>query len=278
MIVVDNLEYRWPNAMHATISQLTLTINTGESVALVGDNGAGKSTLLRLVAGLLRPTQGQIQVNCHKLSALNAMQRANQIGILFQEVEKQIFHSRVKDEVAFGLRRQKLSQQEINERTLKTLKSVHLQDVADSHPLDLNAGQRRMVAVACLSAVAPKILLLDEPTRDFDACWLSRFEQWLALQQSMGTTILAISHDLDFVARNFKRAIHLSAGTVIADGPPEHTLRHPDLQPDLVLPAPTLYSLSNALGLERENDPKCWANKFIAKSSTFIGTHVISID
>lgn len=177
--------------------------------------------------------------------------------------EKQVFHSRVKDEVAFGLKRQKLSQSEIEKRTLEALECCHLQDVANSHPLDLDAGQRRMVAVASLSAISPKVLLLDEPTRDFDARWLACFERWLALQRTMGTTLLAISHDLDFVARHFKRVIHLSAGKIIADGPPETVLNHPDLQPESVLPTPTLYSLSHALDIALESDPKRWADKFI---------------
>ena len=263
MLLFEHIDYRWPKSTQETISQLCLRLEAGEWVALVGDNGAGKSTLLRLAAGLLRPTQGEIHFNHQKLAALNAIQRASQIGVLFQEVEKQVFHSRVKDEVAFGLKRQTLSQSEIEKRTLEALECCHLQDVANSHPLDLDAGQRRMVAVASLSAISPKVLLLDEPTRDFDARWLACFERWLALQRTMGTTLLAISHDLDFVARHFKRVIHLSAGKIIADGPPETVLNHPDLQPESVLPTPTLYSLSHALDIALESDPKRWADKFI---------------
>lgn len=264
MLRFENLCFRWPNTMRDTLSPLSMNIAAGEQVALVGDNGAGKSTLLRLAAGLLQPNQGQVQLNGYPLSELNAIQRASQIGVLFQEVEKQVFHSSVKQEIAFGLKRQKLSKQEMNKRMAVALEMCYLQDVADRHPLDLNAGQRRMVAVACLSAVKPKMLLLDEPSRDFDACWLTRFESWLAAQKEAGCTILAISHDLDFVARHFQRVLHLSAGELIADGSPETTLCHPDLQSDSVLPAPTLYSLSHALNLELKNTPERWANNFMS--------------
>lgn len=185
---------------------------------------AGKSTLLRLTADLLHSTLGDIKLNGNKLSDYKASKRANQIGFLFQEVEKQFFYSRVKDEVAFGLRRQKLPQHEIEQRTLEALEICNLLDVADTHPLDLNTGQRRMVAVASLSAIAPKILLLDEPSRDFDARWLKCFEYWLEMQRAAGTAILAISHDLDFVARHFERIIHLSVRKLIDDGTPETVL------------------------------------------------------
>lgn len=264
MLRFENLSFRWPNAMQDTVIQLSMTITAGEQVAIVGDNGAEKSTLLRLAAGLLQPSQGHVQLNGQPISALTAIQRANQIGILFQEVEKQVFHSSVKQEIAFGLKRQKLSTQEMDERITNALEICHLQDVADHHPLDLNSGQRRMVAVACLSAVNPKILLLDEPSRDFDALWLARFENWLARQKAAGCTVLAISHDLDFVARNFQRVLHLSAGELIADGSPGTTLCHADLQPDSLLPAPTLYSLSHALDIKLERTPEHWANNFVS--------------
>lgn len=185
---------------------------------------AGKSTLLRLTAGLLHPTLGDIKLNSNKPSDYKASKRANQINVLFQEVEKQFFYSRVKDKVAFGLRRQKLPQHEIKQRTLEALEICNLLDVADTHPLDLNTGQRRMVAVASLSAIAPKILLLDEPSRDFDARWLKCFEYWLEIQRAAGTAILAISHNLDFVARHFERIIHLSVRKLIDDGTPETVL------------------------------------------------------
>ncbi|EJD6498124.1 ATP-binding cassette domain-containing protein [Providencia rettgeri] len=274
MLQLDKLTYRWPSSSHDNIKSLSVSIYSGEWVALVGDNGAGKSTLLRLLAGLLQPTSGHIHLDNQKLSAITAPHRANQIGILFQEAEKQIFHSRVKDEIAFGLKRQKYAKAEIQTRTLQALKTCGLTDVADKHPLDLHAGQRRMVAVACLEAISPKLLLLDEPSRDFDACWMRRFEHWLTLQREKGVTVVTISHDLDFVARHFQRTLHLSNGELIADGPPLSILCHPKLQVESSLPAPTLISLSQQLQLEQLEQleqpyitPLSWVTNFLNQSS-----------
>lgn len=264
MLHLDNITYRWPSSSIDNIKSLSLSITEGEWVALVGDNGAGKSTLLRLLAGLLQPTNGRILLNNQALDSLSTPQRANHIGILFQEAEKQIFHSRVHDEVAFGLKRQKCSKEDRKTRTLQALEACGLTDVAEKHPLDLHAGQRRMVAVACLEAVSPQLLLLDEPSRDFDGYWMHKFEQWLTMQREKGVTVVSISHDLDFVARHFQRVLHLSDGKLIADGTPLDTLQHPQLQAESLLPAPTLISLSQHLQLtENRVTPTSWSDNFI---------------
>ena len=266
MLQLNNLTYCWPSATQECISQLSLQVTHGEWVALVGDNGAGKSTLLRLAAGLLRPDNGQILFEGRSLSDYSAPQRACHIGVLFQEAERQIFHSKVFDEVAFGLRRQKCPTAEIEERTLKALEICGLSDVAQQHPLDLHSGQRRMVAVASLSVVAPKLLLLDEPSRDFDAYWLGYFERWLDLQRAAGTAVLTISHDLDFIARHFNRVIQLDAGKLVADASAAEVLNNPSLQPLSALPSPTLFSLSKALDLPLESDPQRWAQMLLNES------------
>lgn len=265
MLQINDLSFRWTPTAKDAISQLSLMVKSGEWLALVGDNGAGKSTLLRLIAGLLSPTKGDVNFEHQSVSHYRAVERAQQIGILFQEAEKQIFHSSVKEEIRFGLRRLKLSHTESQRRLQQALDICYLTEVSDKHPLDLHSAQRRMVAVACLTAVAPKLLLLDEPSRDFDAHWLGCFENWLQLQRKQGTTVIAISHDLDFVARNFQRAVHLSKGCLIADGAVADVLYHPELQPDSRLPAPTLQALSRHLQLPIENNAKSWSDAFLAR-------------
>lgn len=265
MLELNDLSYRWPSSTINNIANLSFKVETGEWVALVGDNGAGKSTLLRLLAGLLSPNQGDLRLHGQQLAQLTAPERANQVGILFQEAEKQIFHSTVKAEVAFGLKRQKLAKEVVTERVQNALEACHLADVAEKHPLDLHAGQRRMVAVACLEAVSPSLILLDEPSRDFDALWMQRFENWLNLQRDKGTTIVTISHDFDFVARHFKRVLHLSHGKLIADGLPIEVLNHPALQVESALPAPTLISLGQTLTLSSGSvTPEAWVRNFIS--------------
>lgn len=184
MLTLNQVAYRWPDAAADCLHAISLKLRDGEWLALTGDNGAGKSTLLRIMAGLLSPASGSVTLNGEPIAQLKNRQRAAAIGVLFQEAENQIFHSNVAQEVAFGLKLQRLSAEEISRRTQAALRLCQLTDVAEAHPLDLHAAQRRMVAVASLEAIAPPVLLLDEPSRDFDAHWLTVFEHWLATCQA----------------------------------------------------------------------------------------------
>lgn len=218
MLKIESLEFQWPTAPTPIINGLNLKVNSGEWVALIGDNGAGKSTLLRLIAGLLKPGNGHVFLQNNNIASMKAAQRAPLVGVLFQEAERQIFHNRVRDEIAFGLRHQGICGDELQQKIMQTLDLCELTDVADAHPLDLHAGQRRMVAVASLAAVAPPFLLLDEPSRDFDSHWLAIFTKWLSMCRAQGTTILAISHDYTFVKQHFSRTIRLANGVITEDG------------------------------------------------------------
>lgn len=212
--MLNQVTYRWPNAPDDCLRDISLELREGEWLALTGDNGAGKSTLLRIMAGLLAPNAGKVMLRGTPLIHLKNRQRAGLFGVLFQEAENQIFHSKVIDEVAFGLKLQKRPVAEINRRTQAALALCNLEEVADAHPLDLHTAQRRMVAVASLEAMAPTVLLLDEPSRDFDAQWLAIFEHWLAVCRKRGTSVAAISHDAAFTQRHFSRIVRLHDGTL----------------------------------------------------------------
>ncbi|MEG0956035.1 MAG: ATP-binding cassette domain-containing protein [Citrobacter sp.] len=212
MLTLNQVTYRWPNASYNCLHNISLNLNAGEWLALTGDNGAGKSTLLRIMAGLLPPSSGTITLSDRSIAQLKNRERAKVLGVLFQEAENQIFHSKVVEEVAFGLRLQKRPAAEIAQRTAAALQLCQLADVADAHPLDLHTAQRRMVAVASLEAMAPALLLLDEPSRDFDAHWLAIFENWLAVCRARGTSVVAISHDVAFTQRHFSRVVRLETG------------------------------------------------------------------
>ncbi|NMD81370.1 ATP-binding cassette domain-containing protein [Klebsiella sp. DNRA6] len=201
MLTLNQVTYRWPGAAADCLQNISLNLCENEWLALTGDNGAGKSTLLRVMAGLLPATSGTVNLLDKPMAHYKNRHRAGMLGVLFQEAENQIFHSRVAEEIAFGLRLQKRPATEVTQRTAAALQLCQLEDVADAHPLDLHTAQRRMVAVACLEAMAPAILLLDEPSRDFDPHWLTIFEEWLAVCRKRGTSVVAISHDPAFIQR-----------------------------------------------------------------------------
>ncbi|QRG79825.1 ABC transporter ATP-binding protein [Citrobacter sp. R56] len=219
MLRLTEVNYRWPGASDDCLRAISLEIKTGEWLAMTGDNGAGKSTLLRVMAGLLSPSSGSVLLQGRPIAQLKNRERANVFGVLFQEAENQLFHSKVSDEVAFGLRLQKRPPYEVAQRTAAALHLCQLDDVADAHPLDLHTAQRRMVAVASLEAMTPAILMLDEPSRDFDAHWLAVFENWLAVCRQRDTSVVAISHDAAFTQRHFPRVVRLEQGQLLTPFP-----------------------------------------------------------
>lgn len=212
MLTLNQVAYRWPDAAADCLHAISLELRDGEWLALTGDNGAGKSTLLRIMAGLLSPTSGSVTLNGGPIAQLKNRQRAAAIGVLFQEAENQIFHSNVAQEVAFGLKLQRLSAEEISRRTQAALRLCQLTDVAEAHPLDLQRRAAPDGGGRQSGGDGAPVLLLDEPSRDFDAHWLTVFEHWLATCRARGTSVVAISHDAAFTRRHFSRVVRLENG------------------------------------------------------------------
>ena len=244
----EAVSFSW-EADHPLLEELTLEIAPNECVALVGRNGAGKSTLFKLACGLNTPERGRVRIGTLDTAEARAPQLAKQVALMFQEAERQICHDRVAAEVGFAPRLAGHDAAEIRRRVEYALELTGLSERKDSHPLDLNAGERRMLTLASLITQNTALILLDEPTRDFDAPLLARFETWMSRARDEGRAILFISHDFDFVARHATRVLHLSAGTIVANGPAVEVLKHSDLQDKTSMAAPTLPALCWALDL-----------------------------
>ncbi len=209
VLVIDDLSFRWKGETSPLLRSLNAVLRQGERAALTGPNGAGKSTLMRLCAGLVEPEKGAVLLGGVPVASMAPGERAARIGFLFQDAERQIFHSTVAGEVLFSLRNSPLSQDERMERMRLALSATGLSGKEEKHPLDLNAAERRMVAVASLSVREGDLLLLDEPTRDFDPEWQVLFEEWML---SRPEAIVAVSHDPEFAGRLFPAAWSLDGG------------------------------------------------------------------
>ena len=216
MLAVDAIGFAYAGGP-PVLRDVTFAVGPGEVVAIVGRNGAGKSTLVRLLNGLLIPGSGRVTVAGHPTSTTPVHQLARYIGTVFQEPEQQIFNAKVSDEIAFGPRRLGLRGAALRQRVDAVLDRVGLRDAADVHPLDLDAASLRFVALGSVLAMQPPILLLDEPQRGLDAPSLGRLEAIIAQEAAAGTSVLAVCHDMDFVARSAGRVVALAGGRVMAD-------------------------------------------------------------
>ena len=224
VVEVDGLDYSWPTG-EQTLSNVTLSIHSNETVGLVGPSGAGKSTLLMHLNGLLPDSLSKngaaIRIEGLPVTKTNAATIRQTVGLLFQEPDDQLFCSTVAEDVAFGPLNLGLSHDEVRQRVATSLRSVGMAELAARSPLQLSLGERKRVCLAGLLACRPAILALDEPASSLDP---RARRQLLSILAKFDGSILLASHDLDFVAQLCDRVIVLDEGRVQADGPTQDIL------------------------------------------------------
>lgn len=210
MISLDRLSFGWPNAP-LLYREISLTLPKAQVIAVLGPNGAGKSTLLRLVAGLEAPRAGHLRLANGMEPALTPPATlARLIGAVFQASDRHFLRSRVLDEIALGPRKLGLSDPDGLAR--RALARLELSEIAEAHPLDLDAGARRLVSLATAIVHGPQILLLDEGQRGLDQLNRDRLIAVMAEERARGTTILSVSHDRDFTRQTASLALDLREG------------------------------------------------------------------
>ncbi|MFO7245532.1 MAG: energy-coupling factor transporter ATPase [Thermaerobacter sp.] len=205
------------------LEDVSLTIQDGEAVGLIGPTGSGKSTLVQHLAGLLKPTSGRVLIDGRDLWAAGADRRAlrQRIGLVFQYPEHQLFEETVRADIAYGPRNLGLSSQEVERRVLRALRRVGLDDsILDRSPFELSGGQMRRVAIAGVLAMEPRVLILDEPTAGLDPRGRDEILGFVAdLHRREGLTVVIVSHHMDEVARLARRVVVMDGGRIVLDGP-----------------------------------------------------------
>jgi cobalt/nickel transport system ATP-binding protein len=233
-IEARGLRYRYPGGA-AGLDGLDLSVGHGERLAVLGPNGAGKTTLMLHLNGLLAG-EGELSVAGIDVRRGDARALRARVGLVFQDPDDQLFMPTVREDVAFGPLNLGATPAEAAARVERALAAVRMEDVADRAPHQLSLGQRRRVAIATVLAMDPSLLVLDEPSASLDprarrelAELLARFRQ----------TLVVVTHDLPFAAGLCERAVVLSAGRIVADGPCLDLLRDEALLEahDLELPA-----------------------------------------
>ena len=218
-IRLDGVGFVYPDGTRA-LAGVDLAIDPGESVAIVGQNGSGKSTLVRHLNGLLRPTEGRVLHDEGDVAGTRVAALARRVGIVFQNPDRQIFAGKVRNEVAFGPRILGRSAAEAAAAGTAALEAVGLSDAVDANPYDLGYSRRKLLAIASVLAMDTPVVVLDEPTTGQDARGVARVQQVLGDLVGEGRTVVAISHDMRFVAESFARVVVMSAGRVLLDGTP----------------------------------------------------------
>ena len=230
----------------ANVQNLNVKVEKGDFIAIIGSNGAGKSTFSKLCNGLLTPTTGDVFVlnkNTHreKVSSL-----AKHIGFLFQNPDRQICCNTVKEEIAFSLRNNGIPEDEIKRRVKATLEEFGFD--GKTEPFNLSRGQRQRLCLACLIALNPEILILDEPTTglDYKECMMmmNRIKQ---LNEN-GTTVIMVCHDMEVVLDFAKTVVVMNRGQILEQGETRKILADTELLGKARLLQPQIAQVSTMLG------------------------------
>jgi energy-coupling factor transport system ATP-binding protein len=247
---VQGLVHRYPNGIEA-VRGVSLTIEPGEAVVILGQNGSGKTTLVKHLNGLLRPDAGRVLLDGEATEAVTVDMLAGIVGFVFQNPDEQLFERSVEREVAFGPKNLRRPADQIAELVARSLDAVGLTDVRAVNPYDLDLSRRKLVALAGVLAMDPAVLVLDEPTTGQDAAGIERVGAVVRAYRDAGRSVVAITHDMEFAATNFTRVVVMRLGEIVADGPPSAIFApdHRDLLASTGLTPPPAARIAAAIGL-----------------------------
>jgi len=224
-LAVEGLVHVYREGGIRAVDGVDLRIGSGERVAIIGQNGSGKTTLVRHLNGLLRPSEGRVLVDGVDAAGLTVAQLARSVGLVFQDPDRQIFAGSVRAEVEYGPRNLGMRGEALGSAVESALAAVGLEPEARTNPYDLGASRRKLLALASVLAMRTKVLVLDEPTTGQDERGVEQVRAVIAGAHGEGRTVIAISHDMRFVAEAFERVVVMRAGRIVLDGSPERVFR-----------------------------------------------------
>jgi len=212
LLALKDYRFSYPDGTQA-LRNLNLAVRAGERISVVGENGAGKSTLLGSLLGILQGT-GDFCFEGEVVTRRRCRQLWRKVGLVFQNCADQLFCPSVKAEVAFGPRQLGYSAQEVGRRVKEALGRVHLSGFEERVPLHLSGGERKRLALACVLAMSPEILILDEPTAGLDP---QGEELLLEILKEIDQTLILVSHDMFFVGELTERTLVMHEGTIVQE-------------------------------------------------------------
>lgn len=246
IVHVDCVTHRYPDGTEG-IHNMCFRVYPKEIVALCGPNGSGKSTLIEHINGLMMPDVGRVRVFDKDIDKSNVSSIRKLVGLVFQNADSQLFSPTVMDDVMFGPLNLGLSPEEARKRAEWALEVVGMKEIGKI-PHYLSGGQKRLVAIAGVLAMQPKILVADEPTGDLDPSNARRIEELLrSLRDEHGISVVVAMHDMDMAARLADRICIVRNGSIIAEGNPRDVLYDESLLKSAGLQLPTVAKLFNEL-------------------------------
>ena len=248
MISVNDIHFTYPGGVDA-LRGVTLSIEEGEKVAIVGQNGSGKTTLVKHFNGLLKPTSGSVMVGDWDTREQSVARLSARVGYVFQNPDEQLFSRTVEQELAVGPKNLGFPPEKAEQLIADALTLSELTDKRAVNPYDLSPTWRKMVALASIIAMDTPVLIFDEPTTGQDFASVERIGQIVEVLSARGKTIITITHDIDFAADHFERLVAMGQGKVLLDGLLLDVIKEEDLLASTYVEPPQLTRLGRRLGL-----------------------------
>lgn len=257
IIKLDDISYKYhPNEEVEALKNVSLSIEKGEWVAIIGHNGSGKSTLAKTINGLLAPTNGTVTVGNQLLTEETVWDVRRMVGMVFQNPDNQFVGSTVQDDVAFGLENSGVPRDEMVKRVTDAIDKVKMSDFIEKEPARLSGGQKQRVAIAGVVALRPDIIILDEATSMLDP--QGRHEVLAtvkAIKEEENLTVISITHDIDEAA-SANRILVMKNGQLIREGTPQEIFSFGDELIEMGLDLPFPEKLKSALKKRNIDVPK----------------------
>ena len=264
-IKVRNLSHIYSQGMpdeQVAVKNVSFDVADGEIVAIIGHTGSGKSTLLQHLNGLLKATEGTIEIGGTYITSPNTMMKdiRKKVGLVFQYPEYQLFEETVSKDIAFGPKNLGLSDDEIEERVKESIELVNLNydEIKDRSPFELSGGQKRRVAIAGVISMKPEVLILDEPTAGLDPGAHKDILRMIEdIHEKENNIIIFVSHNMADVANLADKVIVMDRGEMVLSGTPYEVFRQKDRLEEIGLDVPPItrfmYELKNA-GIDIKSD------------------------
>ncbi|MFW5713151.1 MAG: energy-coupling factor ABC transporter ATP-binding protein [Brevefilum sp.] len=244
VIKVEDLWHIYSRGNVTALKGVSLDIEPGEIVGIIGQNGSGKTTLVKHFVGLLKPTRGFVYINGEDTTPLKVQQLAAKVGYVYQNPNHQLFARTVKDELEFGPQNLGLSEEEIEERVEQAVKFFKLEDYLELHPYRISFPLRKLVGMASIYTMKPDVFILDEPTTGQDNVTTRTVYNLIRRLREEGSTVLCVAHDMILLAEVVDRMLVLRDGDLIMDGTPREVFSNDEIMSSTHLTPPQITRLS----------------------------------
>lgn len=258
-IVIENLKYKYPGGKRLALDNISLEIQAGEFIGIIGANGSGKSSLCQAVAGLIPGFYkgaygGHVLVDGLDVRSISVDTLCEKVGIVFQNPFNQVTGAKltVYEEISFGLENLGICRTEMKKRIEEAMALMGIMPYKDRYPFDLSGGQMQRMAIAGILAMQPQVMILDEPTSQLDPKGQEEVFQAVYTLSREGITVLMVEHNMEKIAAFSDRVVLMQAGKTVAFGTPEEIFSMDGLE-DYGVAEPVFTKIAKGLSLKKEN-------------------------